>query len=82
MFLADLVASYLFEKSRALINLITYHSIYQYDSLLVVKVNKSVKEIKYWLEGFQKTVNKAGLFQPQMKKLPIGYPNYPLKGLN
>ena len=42
-FLANLVASYLFEKSKALVNLTTYHGIYSYDGLVVFKGNKSVK---------------------------------------
>ena len=42
-FLADLVASYIFDISKALLNPKTYQSIYQYDSLVVFKVKKSVK---------------------------------------
>ena len=34
-FLADLVASYIFEKSKTLQNWTTYHGIYQYDGLVV-----------------------------------------------
>ena len=58
-FLANLVASYLFEKSKSILNPTTYHGIYQYDSLVVFKGNKNVNEIKYWLEEFQQTVNRA-----------------------
>ena len=56
-FLADLIASYLFEKYKALLNPTTYHDIYQYDGLVMFKGKKSVNEIKDWLEDFQKTVN-------------------------
>ena len=58
-FLADLVASYLFEKSKANFHPITYHGIYIYDGLVVFKGKNIAREIKYWLEEFQKTVNKA-----------------------
>ena len=58
-FLADLIASYLFEKYKALLNPTTYHDIYQYDGLVMFKGKKSVNEIKDWLEDFQKTVNRS-----------------------
>ena len=58
-FFANLVASYLFEKFKAILNPTTYHGIYHYYSLVVFKGNKSVNEIKYWLEEFQQTVNIA-----------------------
>ena len=65
-FLAGLVASYLFEKSKTLLNSTIYHGIYQDDVLVVLKGKKSVKEVKYWLEDFQKTVNiSAGNQYPQ-----------------
>ena len=49
-FLADLVASYLFEKSKANFCLTIYHGIYRDDSLVVFKGKKKASEIKYWLE--------------------------------
>ena len=49
-FLADLVASYLFEKSKLNFRPIIYHGIYQYDGLVVFKGKKKASEIKYWLE--------------------------------
>ena len=58
-FLADLVASYLFEKSKTLLNPKIYHGIYQHDGLVVSKGKKSVKQIKDWLEEFHQTVNIA-----------------------
>ena len=58
-FLADLVESYLFEKSKANFHQTTYHGIYIYDGLVVFKGNKSAREVNYWLEEFQQTVNKA-----------------------
>ena len=58
-FLADLVASYLFGKSKAHFHPTIYHGIYSDDGLVVFKGRESVKEIKEWLEEFQKTVDKA-----------------------
>ena len=57
--LADLVASYLFEKAKAHFHPEIYHGIYRDDGLVVFKGRKSVKEIKYWLDEFQQTVDKA-----------------------
>ena len=59
MFLANLVASYLFVKSKTLLNQTTYHGIYFNDGLVLIKGKKSVQEIKYWIAEFQKTVDKA-----------------------
>ena len=36
-FLVDLVAPYIFEKLKTLLNWTTYHGIYQYDGLVVFK---------------------------------------------
>ena len=58
-FLTDLVAYYLFERTNALLNQKIYCGIYRYDGLVALKGNKSVKEIKYWLEDFQKIFNRA-----------------------
>ena len=58
-FLVDLVASYLFEKAKAHFHPTIYHCIYRDDGLVVFKGKKSVKVIKYWLDEFQKTVDKA-----------------------
>ena len=52
-FLADLVESYLFEKSKANFHQTTYHGIYIYDGLVVFKGNRSAREVNYWLEEFQ-----------------------------
>ena len=49
-FLADLVASYLFEKSKLNFRPTIYHGIYRYDSMVVFKGKKKEIEIKYWLE--------------------------------
>ena len=57
--LVNLVASYLFEKYRYLLNPTTHPVIYQDDGLVVFKVNKIVKYIKYWLEELQKAVNRT-----------------------
>ena len=58
-FLDDLVSSYLFQKYKAILDPTTYHGIYLDDGLVVFKGNKSVNEIKDWLEEFQQTVNRA-----------------------
>ena len=58
-FLSNLVASYLFEKAKAILNPKTYHGIYRDDGPVVFKGKKSAKEVKYWLEEFQQTVNRA-----------------------
>ena len=58
-FLADLVASYLFEKASPIFWLTIYHAIYRDDVQVVFKGNKETSEIKYWLEKFQQTVSLA-----------------------
>ena len=58
-FLADLVASYLFEKAKPIFRPIIYHGIYRYDGQVVFKGKKKASEIKDWLEELQKTVNTA-----------------------
>ena len=45
-FLANLVASYLFKKSKAHFYPTIYHGIYRDDGLVVFKGKKSVREIK------------------------------------
>ena len=57
-FLTNLVVSYLFEKSKTLLNRTTYHSIYQDCDMSVFKGKKSVQDIKNWLVKFQQTLNK------------------------
>ena len=57
--LDDLVASYLFDKSKANFCLTICHGIYRYDGLVVFKGKKKAREIRDWLEEFQQTVNKA-----------------------
>ena len=52
--LAGLVAPYLFEKSKTLLNSKNYRGIYQDDGLVVLEGKKRLKEVKYWLEYFQK----------------------------
>ena len=59
VFLADLVASYLFEESKANFHPTTYHGIYRDDGLVVFIGNKIAREVKDWLEEFPQTVNKA-----------------------
>ena len=58
-FLADLVASYLFEKAKPIFCPKIYHGIYRDDRLVVFKGKKKANEIKDWLEKFQQTVNMA-----------------------
>ena len=50
--LADLVASELFEKSKAKFRPIIHHGIYRDDGLVVFKVKKKASEIKDLLEEF------------------------------
>ena len=57
--LSDLVASYFFEKFKAVLNPTTYHGIYLNDGPVMFNGKKSVNEIKAWLEEFQQTVNIA-----------------------
>ena len=52
-FLADLVASYLFEKASPIFRPKIYHGIYLDDGLVVFKGKKETSEIKDWLENFQ-----------------------------
>ena len=56
-FLADLVASYFFEKASPISRPTIYHGIYRDDGLVVFKGKKKTSEIKDWLEKFQQTVN-------------------------
>ena len=58
-FLADLVASYLFEKAKPIFRPKIYHGIYRYDGLVVFKGKNKASEIKYWLEEFQQKVNTS-----------------------
>ena len=48
-----------FEKAKAHFYPKIYHGIYRDDGLVLFKGKKSVKEIKDWLDEFQKTVDKA-----------------------
>ena len=57
--LEDLVASYLFGKSKPIFRPKIYHGIYWDDGLVVFKGKKKASEIKDWLEEFQQTVNMA-----------------------
>ena len=58
-FLADLVASYLFEKAKPIFHPTIYHGIYRDDGLLVFKEKRKASDIKDWLEEFQQSVNMA-----------------------
>ena len=57
--MANLVASYLFEKAKPIFRPKIYHGIYQYESLVVFKGKKKAREIKDWLEEFWQTMNTA-----------------------
>ena len=63
--MADLVASYLFEKAKANFCPKIYHGIYIDDGLVFFKGKKKSSEIKDWLEEFQQTVNTAAGNQHQ-----------------
>ena len=58
-FLEDLVASYLFEKSKENFRLTIYHGIYQDDGLVFFIGKKRASEIKDLFEDFQQMVNTA-----------------------
>ena len=58
-----MVVSYLFDKVNTLLNRTTFHNICRDDGMVLLKVNNSVQEIKYWLAGFQQTVDKAAVNQ-------------------
>ena len=49
-FLADLVASYLFDKSKSNFCPKIYHEIYRNDGLVSFKGEKKESDIGYWLE--------------------------------
>ena len=53
-FLADLVASYLFEKSSPIFRPTIYHGIYRDDGLVVFKGKKETSEINTVLKSFSK----------------------------
>ena len=57
-FLADLVASYLFEKCNNQFKEVLWKGIYRDDGLLVFKGKKSLSNIKRWREDFQGRVLK------------------------
>ena len=74
-FLANLVASYLFEKAKAHFYPTIYHQIYRDDKLVLFKGKKSVREIKDWLDKFQQTVDKAAGNQHLQFTAEIRKPN-------
>ena len=57
-FLADLVASYLFEKCSNQFKEVLWKGIYKDDGFLVFKGKKLLSDIKRWREDFPSTVNK------------------------
>ena len=59
-FLADLVASYLFGKFKTLIKRINYHGIYRYDSIVMLKGNKSVQYINKLVSRVSKNSEQGG----------------------
>ena len=58
-FLANLVASYLFEKAKSNFHPTTYYVRYSDDVLVVFTGKKFARNVQDWLEDFQKTLNKA-----------------------
>ena len=58
-FLADLVPSYPFEKSKTPLNQTNFHAIYWDDGLVLFKVKNRVQYIEDCLVGFNQTVGKA-----------------------
>ena len=57
--ISNMVAYYMFEKAKTLLNRTTYHGIYHNEGMVVFKGKKSVQEIKDWLSDFQQTVDRA-----------------------
>ena len=58
-FLADLVASYLFEKAKLNLRPKIYHGTRWYEGLVAFKGKKKTSEIKDWLKEFKQTLNMA-----------------------
>ena len=56
-FLADLVASYLFEKSQRHFAYAIYNGIYRDDGFLVLSGKRNKEQMKTWLDDFQETIN-------------------------
>ena len=57
-FLANLVASYLFDEAKDNFRPTIYHGIYRDDGMVVFKGDSKASKIREWLEEFQQTVNK------------------------
>ena len=78
-FLTDLVESYLFDKSKDLLNQTTYHDIYCNEVLVVFKGKKIIQEIKDWLAEFQQILDKVAGNQHLQFSAEIGknYKNLP-----
>ena len=57
--LANLVASYLFEKAKPIFRPKIYQGIYRDDGLVIFKGKKKASDIKDWIEKLQQTVNLA-----------------------
>ena len=55
----NIVNSYLSKKSKDHFRQTMYHKIYSADGMVILKENKIVQDIRYWLGGFQQIVNKA-----------------------
>ena len=59
--MADLVASYFFEKAKLNFRPTIYHGIYRDGGLVIFKGKKKASEIKDWLEQFQQTAKTAAV---------------------
>ena len=57
-FLSKLVVSYLFVRAKNHSSWKIYRDIYQDDAIVVFKVKNKIKDIKEWLNEFQRTMNK------------------------
>ena len=57
-FLADLVASYLLEKTKKIFINTHYHGIYCNDGFVAFKGNQKIEELRNWLQKFQQSINK------------------------
>ena len=57
-FLANLVASYLLEKSKRFFNDTKFHGIYRDDGFVVFNGKKNLVDSNLWLTKFQKEINE------------------------
>ena len=72
-FLADLLASYLFEKYNNQFKEVLWKEIYRNNELLVFKGKKSLSERKGWRDDFQSRVDKSQAMNTKTSRAKFGY---------